>query len=117
VELIDISRMFFGLLAVLAMIGLCALAARKAGLVSNGFAPGKRRLQLVETLAMDARRRLAIVRCDGKEHLILLGPATETLIDADIPARPLTDKPLPQAFPIADALTKFNRDRAEEQAA
>jgi flagellar protein FliO/FliZ len=86
-DVLDIARMFFALLAVLALIGLAALAARKAGLVANGgVLARKRRLQLVETLALDARRRAAIIRCDGREHLVLLGAHSETVVAADLPA-------------------------------
>lgn len=104
----DLSRMFFGLLAVLAMIGLCALLARKAGLAAGGASLGaRRRLQLVETIALDARRRAAILRCDGREHLILLGPSGETLVEANLPARPSSDEAAREAFPIAEALRRF----------
>jgi flagellar protein FliO/FliZ len=34
---------------------------------------GERRLELVESLTLDAQRRLVLVRLDAKEHLILLG--------------------------------------------
>lgn len=76
-------RIIFGLIAVLGLIGACAIAARKFGLVSaSGGLVRKRRLQIVETLALDTRRRLAIVRCDDREHLIILGQSSETLIDS-----------------------------------
>lgn len=73
--------MFFALIVVLALIGFCALAARRFGL-GAGLVGGaaKRRLALVETLALDARRRAAILRCDGEDHLLILGPAGETII-------------------------------------
>lgn len=82
---IDLARMFFALLAVLALIGLAAHAARRLGLVANGgVIARKRRLHLVETLAIDARRRAAIISCDGREHLVLLGAQSETLVAADL---------------------------------
>ena len=45
-----------------------------------------RRLGVVETLPLDARRRLVLVRRDGVEHLILLGAAGEAVIET-LPAR------------------------------
>lgn len=81
----DLLRMFCALIAVLAMIGLCAMLARKAGLASGAGALGRRRrLHLVETIALDARRRAAILRCDGREHLVILGPASELLIESGL---------------------------------
>jgi flagellar protein FliO/FliZ len=86
-DLLDFSRIFFALIAVLGMIGLCAMIAKKAGLVSGAVGLAKkRRLAIVETLPIDARRRAAIIRCDGREHLVILGQASETLIEANIPA-------------------------------
>lgn len=81
----EILRIFFGFVAVLGLIGLSALAARKFGLAAaTGGLSRKRRLSVVETLAIDARRRAVIVKCDGKEHLILLGTTGETLVDSNI---------------------------------
>lgn len=77
----DVLRIVFGLAAVIGMIGACAFLARKAGL-SNlaGLAGNKRRLAISETMPLDARRRLAIVRCDDLEYLIVLGPTGETVV-------------------------------------
>jgi hypothetical protein len=36
-------------------------------------AKADRRMHLVESLTLDAQRRLVLVRLDAKEHLILLG--------------------------------------------
>lgn len=84
--LLDIARLVFSLIAVIGMIGLAALAAKRMGLAgANGFQRA-RRLQLVETLAFDQKRRAAILRCDGREHLIVLDGASVTVIDRDIPA-------------------------------
>lgn len=86
-DLLDFSRIFFALIAVLGMIGLCAMIAKKVGLVSGAVGLAKkRRLQIVETLPLDARRRAAIISCDGREHLVIIGQTGETLIEANIPA-------------------------------
>jgi len=91
-EFADFGRIIFGLVAVIGMIGLVALAAKKAGLASaSGGFVRKRRLAVVETLALDGRRRLAIVKCDDKEHLIVLGASNETLIEQDLDGAPLDE--------------------------
>jgi flagellar protein FliO/FliZ len=91
--LLEIARIVFALAAVIGMIGLAALAAKKLGLAgANGF-QRTRRLQLVETLAFDQKRRAAILRCDGREHLIVLDAASVTVIDRDIPAAPTEAPP------------------------
>ncbi len=82
-DLLEVGRMVFALIAVLAMIGLLGLAAKKAGLHAGASPLGrKRRLALVESLALDSKRRAAILRCDGKDHLVILGPASELLIES-----------------------------------
>ncbi|MEO1136425.1 MAG: flagellar biosynthetic protein FliO [Pseudomonadota bacterium] len=83
----EILRMVLGLAAVIGMIGLAALAVRKAGLSSLACVAGqKRRLSVSEMLPLDARRRLALIRCDEREYLVILGPAGETLVASDLKA-------------------------------
>lgn len=87
-EFFDIARVLFALIAVVGMIGLCAIAARKLGL-QDGALPMRqaRRLALVETMALDQRRRAAIISCDGREHLIILDQSSVTIVESGIPAR------------------------------
>jgi flagellar protein FliO/FliZ len=40
-----------------------------------------RRLQVIETLPLDIKRRLVIVRCDDNEHLLLLGPDQDIVVE------------------------------------
>ena len=83
----EIFRIVFGFVAVLGMIGACAFLARKTGLANlAGPAGKKRRLAISETLPLDARRRLAIVRCDDLEYLIVLGPSGETIVATGLKA-------------------------------
>jgi flagellar protein FliO/FliZ len=67
---LEIARIAFALLFVLGLIALAAALARKSGLVDA--TRRTRRLALVETLPLDARRRAAILRCDGRDHLVVL---------------------------------------------
>ncbi len=57
--------------------GLRWLAARGWG---GATASGVRRIRVTETLPLDARRRLVMVRCDGREHLLLLGINSDVVI-------------------------------------
>jgi flagellar protein FliO/FliZ len=70
------------------LIGLCALAARKfrlqerlQGLAGQG---GKGRLQIKETLMLDARRRLVLISRDGVEHLLLLSAGGDVVVEASM---------------------------------
>jgi flagellar protein FliO/FliZ len=69
---IDYLRFLAALAFVLGLIALCAWAARRwrIGPAASGAA---RRLAVLETLPIDARRKLVLVRCDQRQHLLLLG--------------------------------------------
>ncbi len=64
-------------LALLFVLGLILLLARL--LRATGLAPqtAGQRLKLQEVLALDARRRVVILRCDGREVLLLTGGAQD----------------------------------------
>lgn len=95
----EILRIVFGFVAVLGMIGACAYAARKAGLASLPSAAGaKRRLAISEMLPLDARRRLALIRCDDAEYLVILGPGGETLVASGLQAPPAVESAPAPAF-------------------
>ena len=47
---------------------------------------GKRRLKIVEFLPIDHKRRLVLVRRDDREHLLVLGPDSETVVETGIVA-------------------------------
>lgn len=102
----EILRLVFGFIAVIGMIGGSAFLARKAGLANLAGAGGKkRRLTISESLPLDARRRLAIVRCDDLEYLIVLGPSGETVVAGALtPAEPaaIGDDELAPVNPFAD---------------
>jgi flagellar protein FliO/FliZ len=69
------------LILVLGLIVGLAWLVRRFGLAGPLATPmGRaRRLQLVEVLTLDARRRLVLVRRDEVEHLLLLG-ANEAIV-------------------------------------
>ena len=78
-DLLDYARAVFALIATLALIVGAAYAARRFGMLQPG-GPGVKRMRVTETLLIDTRRRLVIVRVDGREHVMLLGPAGDVLV-------------------------------------
>lgn len=72
------------LFAVLVLIWLASRAARFTGLAVRGNSA--RRLGITETLPLDQRRRLHLVRCDGRELLILTGGGSDAVIGWVTPA-------------------------------
>jgi flagellar protein FliO/FliZ len=79
VDLLDWGRTLFALVATLALIGAAAYGARRLGMLQPG-AQSARRLKVSESLMLDPRRRLVIVRCDDREHVLLLSPAGDVVV-------------------------------------
>lgn len=65
--------------ALLAVLALLWLAGRAFGHTATSRAAG-RRLHIEEALALDSRRRLLLVRCDGRDAVLLLGAGGESLL-------------------------------------
>lgn len=83
-------RFLLALAFVLGLIGLVALALRRVGGQFGALRrqPGARRLEIAEVLPLDGRRRLVLVRRDGREHLLLLGPQSDLVVERDIEPGP-----------------------------
>ena len=86
-ELIDgiqIVKFFAALTFVLALMGGLFLILKRIqtnGPIKMGNA---RRLRITEVLQLDSRRRAILLRRDGIEHLVILSPNSETVIEAGI---------------------------------
>ncbi|MBX6323286.1 MAG: flagellar biosynthetic protein FliO [Rhodospirillaceae bacterium] len=83
----DLYLRFAAALAfVLALIAVVGWIARRAGLGARLPRGGgrQRRMGLVEVLPLDAKRRLVLVRRDGVEHLLLVGPAGDLVVEHGI---------------------------------
>jgi flagellar protein FliO/FliZ len=101
-DVIDLGRYFGALLLVGALLGFAWLAARKYG---NGAAGGfnglagfmapkmDRRLSVVETMMMGPRHKAYLLRRDGVEHLVVIGPDGARVIENGIPAAAIVAAP------------------------
>ncbi|WP_208440551.1 flagellar biosynthetic protein FliO [Bartonella raoultii] len=54
------------------------------------------RLALCETIAIDRTRHLVLVRCDNKEHLLLVGGLTDIVVENNIHSTSLIKKEITQ---------------------
>lgn len=70
-----VIQAIFALAVSLGLFGLGVYAFRRWGPIGvlKFTARADRRMELVESLTLDAQRRLVLVRLDQREHLILLG--------------------------------------------
>jgi flagellar protein FliO/FliZ len=66
------------LAAVLGLVWLASRAARWGGLAPRQTGP--RRLVVQDAIALDARRRLTLVRCDDHSVLLLTGGAQDLVV-------------------------------------
>lgn len=84
INLNDVVRFGAALVFVLALMGGLALLMRRFGHGHPLTDPRKRRLKIVEILTLAPRHRAMLIRRDDREHLIILGPNGETLVEHGI---------------------------------
>jgi flagellar protein FliO/FliZ len=87
-DVVDVARYLGALVLVLALVGLAGLAARRYGLGTLVQGTTARRLGVVETLMLGPRHKLYLLRRDGAQHLVLVGPQGANLIESGIAAPP-----------------------------
>jgi flagellar protein FliO/FliZ len=77
----DIPTLLTAVVALGAVLGLVVLAGRIARV--GGFAPRRSGLQVLavqETVALDARRRLHLIRCGERQVLLLTGGSQDVVV-------------------------------------
>jgi flagellar protein FliO/FliZ len=82
----ELSLGVSALLLVLAAIWLIQRFLRPGGLIR---ATQTRRLQLVQSIALDPRRRVTLLQCDGVALLLLTGGPSDLLLSAPVTLAPL----------------------------
>ena len=104
-------RTFGALGLVLGMLAGALWAVRRYDIKLPGrvSGSGRKRVELVERLAVDAKRSVALIRRDGCEHLILIGPEGHVTLETGIAAPELVAAPAAQ--PVAPA-ANFQNDLA-----
>ena len=77
-------RVFLAFAVVFGLLGAFGFALKRIGTkglrMPGAASNASRRLELVENLPLDMRRRLVIVRCDDEEHLLLLGAQKDIVV-------------------------------------
>ena len=92
----QILRFLVALVFVLGLIGALTIVAKRAGFsprATRTTTGGKKRLSIVEVMAVDAKRRLVLVRRDDREHLVLLGADRDLVVESNVVA---PDEPPPE---------------------
>jgi flagellar protein FliO/FliZ len=110
-DILSMMRTFGALGLVLGMLAGALWMVRRYDIKLPGriSGSGRRRVELVERLAVDAKRSVALIRRDGCEHLILIGPEGHMTLETGIAAPEPVAAPAPApAAPVAD----FQKDLA-----
>ena len=101
---------------VLALIGAATWLVRRFGAtrLDAGARNRQPRLAVIDSAAVDGRRKLVIIRRDNVEHLLMIGGPTDVVVETNIvraaaaatreaPAvRVNGGEPLPRAMPLPD---------------
>jgi flagellar protein FliO/FliZ len=91
-------RFALALILVLGLIALLAWLLRRFG-AGVKLQRGARRLGIVEVQALGPRHRLILLRRDQVEHLVIVGPHSETIVESCIiPPKTATPEPPKQSF-------------------
>jgi len=84
-EIRDYLWALLALVSVLALIGMLAWAMRRMGWATGARFGTSQRLRVTETVAVDVKRKLVLVRRDNVEHLLLIGAEHDLVIESGIP--------------------------------
>ena len=85
-EAVNYLKFVLALVFVLGLIGGFAILAKRAGLGNRGpIVRGKsKRLSIIESMSLDPKRRVVLIRRDNSEHLVLLGIQNEQIIETGL---------------------------------
>lgn len=95
---------------VIAAIYLFAFLAKKMGLGTgqNPFLKS-RRLNVIETIMLDTKNKVVLIRCDHEEHLLCIGPNNIAKITTQT-AKDTTETPLEKEQKIEPFLSVANSE-------
>ena len=113
-----IFRFIIALVFVLGLIGVLAIVAKRAGLSPRATRPtpgAKKRLSIVEVMAIDAKRRLVLIRRDDREHLVLLGVDRDLVVESNVapPPKPSHERPSDSGTEVSSFLDLAKRGRQQ----
>ena len=100
-DLLSMLRTLGALGMVLGMLAAARWAVKRYDIKLPGriSVTNRKRIEMVERLSIDAKRSVALIRRDGCEHLILLGPEGSATIETGIvaPVVPVAEAPVAAA--------------------
>lgn len=93
-DMVVFLKFLAALIFVLSLMGLLSFALKR--IKPSGFSSksGRRRIEIIEVLPLDVRRRAVLLRRDDTEHLVILSSSGETVVETQI-KRSQSDAALP----------------------
>lgn len=89
---LDTTLRFFAAFAlVIGLIAILSYGAKRWRGFGAIAGRGGRRLEVIEAVGIDAKRRLVIVRADDVEHVLLVGGETDIRLETRKQAAPTDD--------------------------
>ena len=87
-DMVDYGRFALAFVFVIVLIYAIGWVAKKVGLQQRlqGIKSSRGQIEIIDSLMIDPRRRLVLIKHAGKEHLVLLGPQQDTVIDSHDPS-------------------------------
>jgi flagellar protein FliO/FliZ len=85
-DVLDLGRYFGALILIGGLLGIAWLAARKYGVPGVMMGTAQKRLSVVETLMIGPRHKIYLLRRDGTEHLVMVGPQGMSVVENGIPS-------------------------------
>ncbi len=85
----DYLKFFAALVLVLSLMGGLAYVLKRLGfgqdgMISPRLSKTKKRLKIIEILPLDTKRKALIIERDNTQHLVILGPSGETVLETNI---------------------------------
>ncbi|WP_417832249.1 FliO/MopB family protein [Terasakiella sp.] len=84
-DISDYLRFVFALAFVISLIGILAFIAKRYGMGYRHVPrTAKKRLSISEIMPIDGKRRLVLVKRDGREHLLVIGGTNDLVVETNI---------------------------------
>ena len=111
IDAVNYLKFILALVFVLGLIGGFAILAKRAGLGNRGpIVRGKsKRLSIIESMSLDPKRRVVLIRRDNAEHLVLLGVQNEQIIETGLAVKGAPEELTPTKPSFIKALDLPNR--------
>ena len=81
-EMLLYAKFLCGFVFVIALMLFLSWAMKRAGGVA--VLKSEKRLKIVDAIPLDHKHRLVLIRRDSREHLIVLGPESQTVVESGI---------------------------------